>query len=167
MKPRRCWGEALKGLHAGRLGNGHQAHVWARTVTTPAEGWVYFAPTSNAEGVWDLWWIGVAPDCQRRGIGDALLRFVENHVLSAGGRLLLIETSSLLAFDPVRRFYAKRGYAACGRMRRRSAVATDRFIMMEPDANRALHRKYRQRPCSPVDVSSSPLVNSQVASACA
>ena len=109
-------GEVLKELHAGRLGNGHQAHVWASTLTAPAEGWVYFAPTSNAEGVWDLWWIGVAPNCQRRGIGDALLRFVENHVLAAGGRLLLIETSSLPAFDSVRLFYSKRGYAECGRV---------------------------------------------------
>ena len=109
-------GEVLEELHAGRLGVGHQAHAWASTVTSPAEGWVYFAPTSNAEGVWDLWWIGVAPDCQRRGIGDALLRFVESHVVAAEGRLLLIETSSLPAFDQVRRFYANRGYEECGRV---------------------------------------------------
>ncbi len=109
-------GVVLEELHAGRLGNGHQAHVWASSVSAPAMGWVYFAPTSNAQGIWDLWWIGVAPDCQRRGIGDELLRFVEDHVLAAGGRLLLIETSSLPAFDSVRRFYVKRGYAECGRV---------------------------------------------------
>jgi hypothetical protein len=32
----------------------------------------------------------------------------------SGGRLLLIETSALPAFDSVRRFYAKRGYAEGG-----------------------------------------------------
>ena len=109
-------GDVLKELHAGGLGFGHQAHVWASSVSEPAMGWVYFAPTSNAHGIWDLWWIGVAPDCQRRGIGGELLRFVEGYVLAAGGRLLLIETSSLPAFDSVRRFYVKRGYAECGQV---------------------------------------------------
>ena len=109
-------GGVLEELHAGRLGDGHQAHVWASSDSSPAKGWVYFAPTEYADGVWDLWWIGVAADSQRQGIGDQLLKFVEQKVQSAGGRLLLIETSSLEAFDSVRQFYLKRGYAECGRV---------------------------------------------------
>ena len=109
-------GGVLEELHAGRLGDGHQAYVWARTDTSPATGWVYFAPTEHADGVWDLWWIGVAADSQRQGIGDGLLKFVEEKVKSAGGRLLLIETSTLTVFDSVRQFYMKRGYAECGRV---------------------------------------------------
>ena len=130
-------GHVLEELHAGRLAPGHQAHVWVSTVTAPAEGWVYFAPTSNAEGVWDLWWIGVAPDSQRRGIGDSLLRFVENHVLAADGRLLLIETSSLPAFDPVRQFYSQRGYAECGRIPDFYAVGDAKVIFFKqfPQSN--------------------------------
>ena len=109
-------GGVLEELHAGRLGSGHQAHVWASSHLSPAKGWVYFGPTEYADGVWDLWWIGVAPRHQREGIGDALLKFVEGQIIGAGGRLLLIETSSLPAFDQVRRFYAKRGYLECGRV---------------------------------------------------
>ncbi len=109
-------GGVLEELHMGRLGDGHQAHVWASTDTSPAKGWVYFAPTEHADCVWDLWWIGVAADSQRQGIGDELLKFVEEKVQSAGGRLLLIETSSLAAFDSVRQFYVKRGYSECGRV---------------------------------------------------
>jgi GNAT superfamily N-acetyltransferase len=107
-------GGVLEELHAGHLGDGHQAYVWASSDTSPAQGWVYFAPTEHADGVWDLWWIGVAADSQRQGIGGELLKFVEEKVRSAGGRLLLIETSSLTAFDSVRQFYVKRGYAECG-----------------------------------------------------
>ncbi|QJW99815.1 GNAT family N-acetyltransferase [Frigoriglobus tundricola] len=107
-------GGVLDDLHAGRLGEGHSAQVWTDSADGPPVGWVYFAPTAKADGVWDLWWIGVAPNRQGQGVGDELLRFVENHVRSAGGRLLLIETSSTPAFDPVRRFYAKRGYSECG-----------------------------------------------------
>jgi ribosomal protein S18 acetylase RimI-like enzyme len=109
-------GGVLEELHAGRLGRGHQAHVWVANSTSPVEGWIYVAPTEHADGVWNVWWIGVAPKCQGRGIGDALLKFAEDQAFSAGGRLLLIETSSLPTFDPVRRFYSKRGYAECGRV---------------------------------------------------
>jgi len=109
-------GEVLDDLHAGRLGEGHRAQIWADGPDGSPAGWVYFAPTDKAQGVWDLWWIGVAPARQGQGIGGELLRSVEAEVLKAGGRLLLIETSSLPAFDPTRRFYAGRGYAECGRV---------------------------------------------------
>lgn len=107
-------GGVLTELHAGQLGDGHQAWVLGAVPGGPPAGWVYFAPTAKADGVWDLWWIGVDPAHQSRGAGDELLRFVEDHVRAAGARVLVIETSSVSAFDPVRRFYAKRGYAECG-----------------------------------------------------
>ena len=109
-------GGVLEELHAGRLGADHVAQVWADAPDAPPVGWVYFAPTPNANRVWDLWWIGVAPTRQGQGVGDELLRSVEGHVRAAGGRLLVIETSSQPTFDPVRRFYAARGYAECGRV---------------------------------------------------
>ena len=109
-------GGVLGDLHDGRLGDGHQAQVWGDAPNGDPAGWVYFAPTPKADGVWDVGWIGVAPGRQKQGIGDALLGFVEAHVRAAGGRILTVETSSLPAFDPVRRFYAKRGYAECGRV---------------------------------------------------
>ena len=107
-------GGVLEGLHAGRLGEGHLAWVWADGPAGPPAGWVYFSPVDNADGVWNLWWIGVDPADQGRGVGGEMLRSVEAHVRAAGGRVLLIETSALPAFDAVRRFYAKRGYADCG-----------------------------------------------------
>ena len=115
-EPEALLGGVLDALHAGSLGEGHQAHVWADGPGEPPTGWVYFAPTPNADGVWDLWWIGVEPGRQGQGIGGELLRFVEEQVRESGGRLLLIETSSQPALDPTRHFYAKRGYAECGRI---------------------------------------------------
>ncbi len=107
-------GGVLDDLHAGRLGEGHLAQVWVDDPASRPAGWVYFAPAPLADGVWDLWWIGVAPARQGQGIGGELLRFVEAHVRAVSGRLLLVETSSLPAFDPTRRFYARHGYAECG-----------------------------------------------------
>jgi GNAT superfamily N-acetyltransferase len=107
-------GGVLDEFHAGRLGEGHRVELWAESDAGPPGGWVYFAPTANASGVWDLWWIGVAPALQGRGVGSELLRFVETQVLDSGGRLLIVETSSRPRFDRTRRFYLRHGYAECG-----------------------------------------------------
>ncbi len=107
-------GSVLDDFHANRLGPGHQVQVWSDSPAGTPAGWVYFAPTDKADGVWDLWWIGVAPARQGQGIGSELIRFVEGQVRAAGGRLLVVETSSLPALDPTRAFYARHGYARCG-----------------------------------------------------
>ncbi len=109
-------GGVLEDLHAGRLGDGHSAWVWGGGPSEPPAGWVYFSPVDKADGVWNLWWIGVDPARQRAGVGGGMLRSVEGHVRAAGGRLLLVETSDQPGFDPVRRFYATRGYTDCGRV---------------------------------------------------
>lgn len=109
-------GGVLEDLHAGRLAEGHLAWVWADGPTGGPVGWAYFSPADHADGVWNLWWIGVEPARQGHGAGGAMLAAVEAHVRAAGGRLLLIETSALPAFGAVRRFYAKRGYAEGGRV---------------------------------------------------
>lgn len=106
-------GGTLSELHSGRLGPGHQAVVSVDDQGSPL-GWAYFGPTPKADGVWDLWWIGVSPTQQRKGVGEALLAFAERKVKDAAGRLLVIETSSLPATQGARNFYAKKGYEKCG-----------------------------------------------------
>lgn len=128
-----CEADALLGgvlteLHAGRLGDGHRADVWAEGPDAAPAGWVYFAPTPHADGVWDLWWIGVDPARQGQGVGGDLLRHVEDAARAAGGRVLVIETSAKPAFDQTRQFYAKHGYAACGRVSDFYADGDDKVI---------------------------------------
>jgi GNAT superfamily N-acetyltransferase len=107
-------GGVLTEFHAGRLGSGHQVWVSVAGPDGPPVGWVYFAPAAKADGVWDLWWIGVAPGRQKSGTGGELLAFVEDQVRTAGARVLVIETSSAPSFAPVRQFYLNRGYSDCG-----------------------------------------------------
>jgi ribosomal protein S18 acetylase RimI-like enzyme len=109
-------GGVLDDLHAGRLGEGHQARVWTDAATGAPEGWSYFAPTPNANRVWDLWWIGVDPRRHGAGVGTSMLRAVEELARAAGGRLLVVETSAAPALAQTRRFYAQRGYTECGRI---------------------------------------------------
>ena len=59
---------------------------------------------------WYLYWIAVSKEIQAKGVGGALLHHVEGEICKAGGRLLLIETSSLPHYELTRRFYLKHGY---------------------------------------------------------
>ena len=60
--------------------------------------------------------------------GDELLKFVEEYVRSANGRVLIIETSSLPKLERTRRFYAKRGYVLCGQVPDFYADGDDKVI---------------------------------------
>lgn len=58
----------------------------------------------------DLYWIVVAPQEQRRGIGQRLMEQVEVRVREAGGRYIYIETSGKEQYAPTRNFYQRCGY---------------------------------------------------------
>ena len=47
---------------------------------------------------------------QARGIGSKLLKYSEEQIQKANGRLYLIETSSLPQYEQTRKFYLKHGY---------------------------------------------------------
>lgn len=73
-------------------------------------GFACFGPHALTEGVYDLYWIATAPTARRQGVGRSLIAYVENAVQARGGRLLVVETSSTLAYAPARRFYEACGY---------------------------------------------------------
>ena len=52
----------------------------------------------------------VTKDRQSRGLGARLLAWAEDDIRAHGGRVLFIETSSLPAYEPTRRFYHRHGY---------------------------------------------------------
>ena len=108
--------EMLDAFHAGRSGPDHRVQVWADAPTDPPVGVVYFGPNDMGDRTWDLLWISVAPDRQGQGIGGDLVRYTEKHIRAAGGRLLVIDTSSLPRFDATHAFYAKHGYTEVARI---------------------------------------------------
>jgi len=73
-------------------------------------GFAYYAPTWMTDRTWYLWWIAVTKEVQARGVGTALLHYLEEDIRSQDGRLLLIETASLPSYEPTRRFYLKHHY---------------------------------------------------------
>ena len=68
------------------------------------------APAAMTDQTWYLYWIAVTKQTQAKGIGTQLLHYSEKEIQKAGGRLYLIETSSLPHYEQTRKFYLKHGY---------------------------------------------------------
>ena len=92
------------------------------------QGYVLFGATPMAEGVFDLYWIAVDPARQRQGLGQLLLRFVENEVRRQEGRMLLIETSSKRSYVPTVRFYLRAGYHEISRIKDFYRIEDDKVV---------------------------------------
>jgi ribosomal protein S18 acetylase RimI-like enzyme len=73
-------------------------------------GFAYFAPAAMTDRTWYLYWIAVAKQLHRRGLGSSILGACEVAIADLNGRLLLIETSSLPHYQPTRDFYLRHGY---------------------------------------------------------
>jgi D-alanine-D-alanine ligase len=73
-------------------------------------GWVCWGPTPCTVGTCDLYWIAVAPDVRKQGLGKALIEFAEQHITAAGKSLVIVETSGRPAYEAARAFYTRLGY---------------------------------------------------------
>lgn len=109
-------GGILTALEDGSLSDGHAAVACIDTGAAVPAGWCYFAPDPHADAVWNLWWIGVAPEAQGSSAGAALLAHAEEEARRHNARILVIETSDAESTARARRFYEKSGYEERGRI---------------------------------------------------
>jgi GNAT superfamily N-acetyltransferase len=100
--------EVLDDFHALEPGHAHKAYTLS--MDDEPVGLVYYAPAAMTDRTWYLWWIIVAKPLQGQGFGASLLRFAEEDVRAQGGRLLLVETSSIALYEPTRAFYLAQRY---------------------------------------------------------
>ena len=68
-------------------------------------------------GTWNLLAIGILARYRGRGIGGAMMRYLEDRLRTAGERVLLVETMGTPAFERTRAFYRANGYAEEARIR--------------------------------------------------
>ncbi len=109
----------------------YEAHVLEEPGEGPdqkVQGYVVFGATPMTEGVFDLYWIAVDPKRHREGLGQLLLRFVENEVRRQAGRMLLIETSSKHSYEPTIRFYRRAGYGEISRIKDFYRIEDDKVV---------------------------------------
>jgi GNAT superfamily N-acetyltransferase len=92
-------------------------------------GYVCYGPAPLTEGTWDVYWVAVAPEKQGKGIGGALMRFAEDEIKGAGGRLIIVETSSKPGYEKTRRFHLSQGYEIVGRIPDFYAPGDDKLIL--------------------------------------
>ena len=94
-------------------------------------GYICFGPTPLTEGTWDIYWMAVAPDKQRQGIGGALMESAEKEIMRAKGRLVIIETSSTPAYEKTKRFHTSHGYEIIARLPDFYALGDDKLILQK------------------------------------
>lgn len=89
------------------LGEGHH---WIVNDSGDITSAAYYAPESFGQNVYNLYFIGVLPSEQGKGVGSSMLKYVEDHLRELKQRLLLVETSGLSSFKKTREFYLKNNY---------------------------------------------------------
>lgn len=73
-------------------------------------GFACYGPESLTDRTWDLFWICVLPEARGKGAGRALIAEAEVQARQAGGRLMVIYTSSTPKYAPARRLYEGAGF---------------------------------------------------------
>ncbi len=69
-----------------------------------------YGPIAGSANSFDLYWIAVHPDFQRRGMGRRLIKETERLIHKAGGRRIYVETSQRAEYASTRIFYENCGY---------------------------------------------------------
>jgi ribosomal protein S18 acetylase RimI-like enzyme len=100
--------EVLDDYHAGTHAHGHRSITFEQK--GQPIGFAYYAPAAMTDQTWYLYWIAVSKDIHAKGVGTKLLRHLEEDIRRQQGRILLIETSSLVHYELTRRFYLKHHY---------------------------------------------------------
>lgn len=106
-------------------------HVRVAEASSSITGYVCYGPAPLTEGTWDIYWLAVSSDEQRQGVGRALITSAEIDIKKAGGRLVLIETSSRAEYEGARRFYRSQGYELACRIANFYAPGDDKLIFQK------------------------------------
>lgn len=94
-------------------------------------GYLTWGGTPMAVGTYDLYWMAVSPRHQGKGYGRALVAWLEARVRGLGGRLIIIETSSMPKYEPTRRFYLGLDYKEIARIPDYYQDGDDRVIYVK------------------------------------
>lgn len=103
--------DMLEDMMADYLENRQSQEVWFTAVQEEKPIAIgYCAPEQLTVGTYNLYAIGVRNDIQGKGTGSKMMQFIEDHLRSIGGRLLIVDTSGTPDFSQTRAFYENLGY---------------------------------------------------------
>ncbi|OGO21900.1 MAG: hypothetical protein A2144_11840 [Chloroflexi bacterium RBG_16_50_9] len=119
--------EVIDGYLASPETSGYYALV--AEVDSVVAGYICYGPTPLTEGTWDMYWQATAMEKRGRGIGSALTKAAEREIKRSQGRLAIIETSSLPAYDKTRSFHIGQGYEVIACISDFYSPGDDKLIM--------------------------------------
>ena len=119
-----CAVEVVQEFLAGD-GDYHPLIIWEGA--RPA-GFVCYGPVPLTEGTFDLYWIAVGPEFRGRGYGHRLMDVVVEGTRSAGGRVIVIETSSQPSHADACTLYVRCGFTEAARIAEYYAPGDDLII---------------------------------------
>lgn len=94
-------------------------------------GYLCYGPSPLTQGTYDLYWMAVCPIEQGHGYGKQLVKWLEEKVKEANGRLIIIETSSQPKYEPTRQFYLRLAYEEVARIADFYKTGDDRIIYVK------------------------------------
>jgi ribosomal protein S18 acetylase RimI-like enzyme len=106
-------------------------HILVAEVDSTVTGYICYGPTPLTEGTWDIYWMAIAREKQRRGIGSALMKSAEKEIVRAKGRLVIIETSSTPLYEKTRHFHLSQGYEVICRIPDFYAPGDDKLVLQK------------------------------------
>jgi GNAT superfamily N-acetyltransferase len=91
-----------------------------------------FGKNEMTAATFDLYWLATRADRMGKGYGRTIVSFVEEEIRRRGGRLLVIETSSLESYGDTRVFYEKIGCTLAAQLPDYYDEGDDKLIYLKP-----------------------------------
>jgi len=79
-------------------------------------GYTSYGPIAGTAESFDLYWIAVAPEEQRKGLGPQVFARAEAAMKKAGAKKIYVDTSSSDRYAPTRGFYQRMGFVEEARL---------------------------------------------------
>jgi ribosomal protein S18 acetylase RimI-like enzyme len=120
------------GMLSGYLDGSLSGHSW---IVLERDGNIvgaaYYAPEPFAGRLWNLYFIAAHAGHHGTGVGHTLITHVESELRLVGedvARVLIVETSSLAAYEPARTFYRRNGFDEEARIRDFYGPGDDKIV---------------------------------------
>ncbi len=120
--------EMLGDMIAGYLKENTRDIWFVAVADDQVVGFGYCEPERMTSGTWNLLAIGILASYRRRGIGRAMMRYLEDRLRTGGERVLIVETMATPAYARTRAFYRSSGYAEEARIREFYEPGGDKIV---------------------------------------